>query len=127
MSNNDGESGYGQMAEGAEHFHTGMEVAELGAEAGVLGETAAATGGVALAGYAGYEIGTGIENETHIGSAAGDYAYNHSNQDDAHAAAVSADDASQSWHDGHPLDAAEHAAETIGHMASGLWHGHSDN
>jgi hypothetical protein len=117
------------LTEGAEHA---AEVAGMGGEiagaAGVISAGAAeAVAPVAAAGVAGVWAGEEIEQHTHIGTDAGDAVFNASNPDDAHAAAVSFDDASDSWNAGHPLDAAENAAEGVGHMIEGLWDGNSDS
>lgn len=117
------------LVDSAEHaagvFEGGAGVAGA---AGVIGaETAEAAGPVGASFVGGVWLGDQIEQHTHIGTDAGDALYDASNPEDAHAAAVSFDDAGDSWDAGHPLDAAEHAAEGVGHMIEGLWDGNSDD
>jgi len=121
----------GAAAPEGHHSHISADEAggglkELAAGAGALvaGSAATTAGAAAAAGLGGgVAIGLGIEHTTHLGSNTGEAAFEHSNYDDAHAAAVSMDDASSSLDKGNYVDAAGHAAESFGHMAEGLWNG----
>lgn len=108
---------------GADHIiDTMADTSEAGGS--MFGEEGEAVGG-AFSG--GLRVGQAIEHETGAGTAVGDFVFEHSNPDDAHAAAVHMDDAGEAWDQGSYGGAAVDAAEGLGSMVEGLWHGNPDS
>jgi hypothetical protein len=93
--------------------------AELGVGAAVAG---GATIGAAVvgAGAVGYGIGTYIENETGIGSAAGDAAFNATSEETHQAALEHFENAEANWDQGNYGTAVLEGAESVGTIAGGL-------
>ena len=113
----------GQSMATAEAVLAGETTLATGAEitaAGAAGAGAAAAAGVIGAGLAGYGVGQLIEQETGIGSASGDWVYDHSDPQASQDALHHSEAASDAWDQGNYGTAAVEGAETLGSMAEGL-------
>jgi hypothetical protein len=98
----------------------------LAGGAAELGLGAAAAGGATIgaavvgAGAAGYAIGTFIENETGIGSSAGDAAFNATSEETHQASLEHFEAAEANWDQGNYGTAIVEGAESVGTIVGGL-------
>ncbi|SRR2546426_1446665 len=98
----------------------------LAGGAAELGVGAAAAGGATIgaavvgAGAAGYAIGTFIENQTGIGAAGGDAAFNATSEETHQAALAHYENAEANWDQGNYGTAIVEGAESVGTIVGGL-------